>query len=89
VTDTLHLSNIVRLRTVEDSEDASMFAVHRRTMFVNVRCSPKMFACSGVFLTPPPPAEKASTRQDHTGQASTYDGAGDGQQSSNLATWEH
>jgi hypothetical protein len=33
-------------------------------MFANVRCSPKMFAYSAGFLTPSPPAEKASARED-------------------------
>jgi hypothetical protein len=33
--------------------------------------------CSGDFLTPAPPGEKATTRQDQAGQASAGDGAGD------------
>jgi hypothetical protein len=33
--------------------------------------------CSGDFLTPSPPAEKATARQAQAGQASTGDGAGD------------
>jgi hypothetical protein len=33
--------------------------------------------CSGDFLPPSPPAEKATGRQDQTGQASTGDGARD------------
>src|ERR1700730_18377476 len=53
------------------------FANNRRTMFVNVRCSLKMFACSGDFLPPSPPAEKATTREDQAGQGSTGDRAGD------------
>src|SRR5499433_1743833 len=34
--------------------------------------------CSGDLLPPSPPAEKATTRQDQAGQASTGDGAGNG-----------
>jgi hypothetical protein len=32
--------------------------------------------CSGDFLTPSPPAEKAAARQDQAGKASARDGAG-------------
>jgi hypothetical protein len=34
--------------------------------------------CSGRLLPPPPPAEKATARQDQAGKASTGDGAGNG-----------
>ena len=34
--------------------------------------------CSGAFLTPPPPAEKATARQDQAREASTGDGTGNG-----------
>jgi hypothetical protein len=33
---------------------------------------------SGALLSPSPPAEKATARQDQAGQASTGDGGGDG-----------
>ena len=37
-------------------------------------------SCSSALLSPSPPAEKATTCEDQAGQASTGDGAGDGNQ---------
>jgi hypothetical protein len=51
------------------SHPASSFGVN------GVGCAARS---SGDFLTAPPPAEKATTRQDQTRQASTSDGARDG-----------
>src|SRR5690242_14686089 len=44
---------------------------------------------SGDLLPPSPPAEKATARQDQAGQSGTDNGTGHGQQSPNLASWEH
>jgi hypothetical protein len=38
-----------------------------------------LLICSSSPLTPSPPAEKATARQDQAGKASTGDGAGDAQ----------
>jgi hypothetical protein len=38
----------------------------------------RVLLCSSSLPPPSPPAEKATARQNHSGQASTGDGAGDG-----------